>query len=147
MSEQNVIESLSQRVERLEKQCKIFEQCHLDNHKEMHQLVDTINAFQKQLHKALTEAANQIIPSILKQCNAVLEDAQSKITEIAAATKSALSPEKLAEAIANVTPEKIADALSRKVLVTRPAARGETLGVIAVRQATPAELRNPKQLH
>jgi cell division septum initiation protein DivIVA len=87
MSEQEVtLESLAQRVEQLEKRCENVADCILDSHEEFRKMAEQINTFRKEVHEASNEAANQIIPSVLNQANRVLEEAEAKIREIAAAT-------------------------------------------------------------
>jgi hypothetical protein len=48
------------------------------------------------------------------------------------------------EAASKVTPEILAESLTKRILTVRPAGRGETEGVVAVRNASISEIRGAK---
>jgi len=134
---------VKQRITSLEGQVENLKKCILDNHEDMRRLANLVNKYIGEVGRVGNKVATEIIASTSAQCDAVSNRAQANIQEIVAQTKVALSPEKISEAvIAVATPEKIATELSKHILVTRPAQRGETTGVLVTRQATPAELRN-----
>jgi DnaJ-domain-containing protein 1 len=140
------LSALEAEVKVLKERCDNFSACHLDNHEEMRRLATRVNKYIGEVGRVGNTVASEIIASTSAQCDAVSSRAQADFQKIVSQTKAALSPEKISDAaIAAVTPGKIADELSKRVLVTRPAKRGETAGVLVTRQATPSELREHKQ--
>jgi hypothetical protein len=129
-STQTRVTALEAEVKALKERCEDFALCHLDNHEDMRRLANRVNEYSGKVgsdaSRIAYEIANQVVASMLAQCNVILERAQANVQEIAEKTKTVLSPEKISEAVfAVATPVKIADALSKHVLTVRPASRDE----------------------
>jgi len=136
MSEVNTIESLGQRLEKLEKYIDEQVTPRFDDVQDDHKsLSERINEYQKRIDKEVGELYDRLVADVRNTQETLLADFQKQLAEIREKFNA-----RVKEEIAKVTANEIAESLSKKILVTRPAQRHEKADVV-VRQATPAELR------
>jgi hypothetical protein len=137
MSEEQAVDvkALVERIEKLEARCENFAQAHLDNHEDMRDFAERINAFETKIHSVV----NEVISGLQRDFDRNAEYAKANLQKTLAETKATLA-EALSTAVAQVKPEQIADALTGagRIVVTRPASREEMksgVGVVVTRQA------------
>jgi hypothetical protein len=123
------IAALEARVAELESQLAVFIERAKDDDESFRSFSERINEYGKRTEKAVS-AIHQEFSDELAQFGARLYETFAK--DIAA------------EAAVLVTSDVVAESLTKKVLVTRPAHRGETENVLAIRQASATELRGVK---
>ncbi len=124
------VESLEARVVELEGIVKVFIERAKDDDESLRSLSERINEYGKRSEQAIAVIHEQLVKKFADD-----------LAHFGARLHASFAKDVAVESVARVTSETIADSLSKKILVTRPALRGETEPVLVVRQATASELR------
>ena len=120
--------TIEERLAELEDRVEQLRLADLDNNEDMRRVSERINQVTAEMHKELNRIQEEVTQQIVEHVRSVTVSAYNMVA---------------AQIVENVKPEVVAEALTKNVLVTRPATREELKAgtAVPVRQATPAELR------
>ena len=120
--------TIEERLAELEDRVEQLRLADLDNNEDMRKFSERINQVTAEMHKELNRIQEEVTQQIVEHVRSVTTSAYNMVA---------------AQIVENVKPEVVAEALTKNVLVTRPATREELKAgtAVPVRQATPAELR------